>query len=355
MKMKICFFSTSFAYHKQIRMEYMEKIFPQTISLFLLTPPAQNKYNLKRTKIIEVLGNKLNFVFELRKFCNKNKITLLNNLGGPREVFGMFFSTIFTKTEYLLNFAGNIFYNPEIHRSLKQKIFQISQNFLLTLPMVCSRKIITPSEDFKIILQKYFFFMKKRIKQLDYIIDEKLFFNRNKALIRKKLKFSKAKKILLFVGRIHFLKGSDIIRALIKKNPDKLFILIGEKMDQEFKQKEFRNVLIIDSLNSKDLALYYNLADLFLFPSRVEAYGLAPREAMLCETPVLVSKILALTLIKYAFKADLSVKDIQKSIDYFFSLPKKKRIEIGRKGRNFVINTSSFKNKKEEYLKTFLD
>jgi glycosyltransferase involved in cell wall biosynthesis len=40
----------------------------------------------------------------------------------------------------------------------------------------------------------------------------------------------------------------------------------------------------------EDLPLYYNSADVFIFPSLYEGYGLPPLEAMACGTPVLASR-----------------------------------------------------------------
>lgn len=352
---KICFFSTSFAYHKQIKMENLQKILPKEVDLFLLTPPAQNKYKLSRTKVIEISGNKLNFVLKLRKFCEKKKIDILNNLGGPREVGGMFLATLFIKTKFILNFAGNIFYDPKIHRTFRQKIFRITQNLSFFIPLACAKRIITPAEDIKQILQRYFFFMKDKISQLDYIIDEKIFTPQNKKNMRKKLKLPANKKIIIFVGRIQYLKGSDILYSLIEKNKDKFFILVGAAMDVKFKNKKFKNALIIDALDTKKLASYYSAANLCVFPSRVEAYALAPREAMLCGTPSIVSDIIALRLLKYAFKAKLTTKSMQKKMDYFFSLSKKEIDLLREKGRKFVIETSSFDSAKKKYLKIFLN
>jgi glycosyltransferase involved in cell wall biosynthesis len=48
-------------------------------------------------------------------------------------------------------------------------------------------------------------------------------------------------------------------------------------------------VLFYDHVPDHDLALFYNLAELFCFPSLYEGFGLPPLEAMACGTPVVCS------------------------------------------------------------------
>lgn len=49
------------------------------------------------------------------------------------------------------------------------------------------------------------------------------------------------------------------------------------------------DVVFLKHLSDEDLVKYYNAADVFVFPSKYEGFGLPPLEAMACGTPVISS------------------------------------------------------------------
>jgi glycosyltransferase involved in cell wall biosynthesis len=53
-------------------------------------------------------------------------------------------------------------------------------------------------------------------------------------------------------------------------------------------------VLLFEHVNREDLISFYNLADVFVFPSLAEGFGLPPLEAMACGTPVICSNAASL-------------------------------------------------------------
>ncbi len=54
------------------------------------------------------------------------------------------------------------------------------------------------------------------------------------------------------------------------------------------------NVIFTGQVAESDLPKYYNAADIFVFPSRYEGFGLPPLEAMACGCPVIASNVTSL-------------------------------------------------------------
>jgi len=352
MARKICFFTTCFAPHKQMRVFYAEKYLLKDVEIFLFTPKEYNKYELSRTTIIEGSKNKFKFLNQLRKLCVKEKFDILFNLGTPQESFAMVFATIFTKTKFIINIVSNPWSTPLVQKNFKKKLISFIQNLFLPITFIFAKQIVIGAEDICFKTKKKLFLVKSKIKHMHLIMDEKVFSKKEKLVMRKKLNLPLKKDILLFVGRNEYLKGIDILYSLIEGNPSKLFVLIGVN---ETKIKDSTNAIFLDSMGVKKLAEYYNAADLFVFPSRLEGYGLVSRESMLCETPTLHSDIESLRTIKVALKAKPNVKDFQEQIDLFFSMSKKQRENLGKKGRESIIKENSFDALKNKKRKLFLD
>lgn len=61
--------------------------------------------------------------------------------------------------------------------------------------------------------------------------------------------------------------------------------------DLAAKYKEAAGVRFLSNLTEEDLVAIYNMADLFVFPSLYEGFGIPLLEAMACETPVVTSNV----------------------------------------------------------------
>jgi glycosyltransferase involved in cell wall biosynthesis len=351
---KICFFTTNFSTHAQNRAQYARNYLPPEVDIYFITPPSQNKYKFKGIKIIKLKENKLNFILELRKFCKDNNIDLLIHFGTTRECWGMFFSTIGTKTKYIIQIVGNSLDAPKIEKNFFKKFFLYLENFSYIVPFSFSKRIIFGAKDIQERTKRIYFFIKDKMEYADLILDEKLFSPKNKTNMRKKLNLPLNKKIIIFVARIEYLKGSDIMLSLIKDNPDKLFILVGKINDSSFLNLNLSNLLILNPLPPEELAEYYNASDLSILPSRIEGYGLVSRESMLCKTPSLVSDIPSLRMIKYALKAGLSKEKMQQKINEFFLMSEKKKKYLQEISRESIIKETSYKNLKDKYKNLIL-
>lgn len=111
---------------------------------------------------------------------------------------------------------------------------------------------------------------------------------------------------LLFVGNLEPKKNiNKIIEAFIilKQNPEfnAKLVIVGKKgwkyqsIFELIKKHDIQeDVHFCGYVNEEDLPFIYTLADIFLFPSLYEGFGLPVLEAMACGCPVIVSKLGAL-------------------------------------------------------------
>jgi glycosyltransferase involved in cell wall biosynthesis len=111
-------------------------------------------------------------------------------------------------------------------------------------------------------------------------------------------------RFILFVGSIEPRKNLERLLTAYLQLPEALkkeckLVLSGFSgwkntaiMDLIHKAKE--HVIFLGYLTVHELALLYNAAEIFAYPSLYEGFGLPPIEAMACGTPVLVSNVASL-------------------------------------------------------------
>ena len=107
-------------------------------------------------------------------------------------------------------------------------------------------------------------------------------------------------KIIVFLGRLQFIKGLDISLkslAIIKDEIDFSFIIIGpdegekKKLDKLIENDGLENRIIFTGiLEGEDKMATLKSADLFLLNSRSEGFGLAIIESCVVGVPVLISE-----------------------------------------------------------------
>lgn len=92
-------------------------------------------------------------------------------------------------------------------------------------------------------------------------------------------------KTLLYVGRVS--KEKNIEAFLKCQIPNSRKIVVGSGPDlQNLINKYKDSATFVGSKTGEDLTYYYNLADVFVFPSKSDTFGLVILEALACGTPV---------------------------------------------------------------------
>lgn len=139
-----------------------------------------------------------------------------------------------------------------------------------------------------------------------YVIPNGLFFDDYENLPEKGLFTSqypelKNKKIILFMGRINFKKGIDILvksmSQIVKKHLDAHLVLAGPDNDdylakiyQWIREEDIKNsVTYVGMVQGKEKLALLRDADIFVLPSYTENFGISVVEAMACGLPVVIS------------------------------------------------------------------
>lgn len=100
-----------------------------------------------------------------------------------------------------------------------------------------------------------------------------------------------SKKNILYVGRLEPFKGIlDLIEIINRLNEPSIRLIIIGSGHLTRKVQSYPFVEYLGQLAHEELFKYYNIADIFIFPSRNESYGLALMEAIQCGTKCIAFK-----------------------------------------------------------------
>ncbi|MEO8236178.1 MAG: glycosyltransferase family 1 protein [Flavobacterium sp.] len=123
-------------------------------------------------------------------------------------------------------------------------------------------------------------------------------FKQNYSVVEKNevvLKYNLPKEFILNVGTIEERKNALIIVKAIKDIDTKL-VLIGKQTGYSNKIKTYikehnleEKVVFFEGLSSKELAITYQLANFFVYPSIFEGFGIPIIEALFSKTPVITT------------------------------------------------------------------
>lgn len=117
-------------------------------------------------------------------------------------------------------------------------------------------------------------------------------------------------------------KGIDVIKKIIKELKNKyhlnvVFLHIGTIENLKyFNSINIEGMISLGFQRQEELYLYYNIMDLFLFPSLREGFGISIAEANLCGVPALVSDIKGLNEVVVNNKNGFKIKKIEQYVEY---------------------------------------
>ena len=89
--------------------------------------------------------------------------------------------------------------------------------------------------------------------------------------------------VFLFVGRVAVEKN---LPAFLGLDLPGTKLVVGDGPDRRMLEHRFRDAVFVGAKTGTELASYFQRADVFVFPSRTDTFGLVLVEAMACGTPV---------------------------------------------------------------------
>ncbi|ADR19081.1 glycosyl transferase group 1 [Calditerrivibrio nitroreducens DSM 19672] len=186
--------------------------------------------------------------------------------------------------------------------SLSQKIYS---KFFLSQAISRSDLIITVSKFSKQEIRKYIP-TSKNIEIIYNAVDINTFKPIGDIELIDKiiLKYNLPKNFILFVGNVKPHKNLKNLLLAIKKLDINL-VVVGKKegfitgdktINDLINNNDLKNkVFFTGYVENEDLPVIYNLANLFVFPSLYEGFGIPPLEAQACGCPVICSNIASLS------------------------------------------------------------
>lgn len=160
--------------------------------------------------------------------------------------------------------------------------------------------IFTVSENSKKDIMRFYKVREDKISVVYNAVDSK-FVHRDRekvCYLMDKYGLPADRKIIMYVGNLKPHKNLPrLLEAYskLKGREDTCLVLVGKAFDSEDLTPRIKELGIEDSvirtgiIVDDELVDFYNLADLFVFPSLYEGFGIPPLEAMACGTPVVCS------------------------------------------------------------------
>ena len=178
-----------------------------------------------------------------------------------------------------------------------------------------------------------------------------------KQILREKLGIQE-KKVVLAIGQFIHRKGFDVlIKSAVHLPRDIGFYFVGGVPTQEYldlrEQNALANVHFVGFKNKETLKEYYQMADVFVLPTRGDMWGLVINEAMANGLPVITTNrcIAGLELVKNGENGYIvpvnNVEALQKAIEKVFASD----MHAFAKNSLHTIQPYTFENMAKEHLK----
>lgn len=237
--------------------------------------------------------------------------------------------------------------------SLTQKLYVML--FTLNMERIVlqkSEKIVCGSHNIKRLLERQYPFAKEKTMVVRYGINVERFKPIKNSWVREKYGISRGDVLLLQhgggrserKGTLYLLEALEIL----KQKYDVKCIITGSSREagwnrrllNKIVQKRLNDIILAGEVDYQDSVYYYSSADIAVFPSIFEGFGLPVFEAMACENPVICTNIADVPILlkdnKYGISVEVgNVVALANSIEKLIN-DSNLRQHLGKKARRFV-------------------
>jgi len=289
--------------------QYQKNLIPflsKKFNIFLISKGSENKKEINKDFIsfeikalkIPFIGN-LFFESRVKKFLKKNKFDIINSHGFT----GLWMNSLKRNTRLIHTYHGSTYHFYKNHLKRFNELKRILFSPILLIPYFFERaamkkadKVICVSEHVKKDLIKLYG-SRKNIGIIRTGVDLKIFKQRNKKDIIKKLKLDFNKIYGLYVGRGSFwTKGLDktinLSKEIYKSNNNFRLLIIGAEKEKVKHLLDKKFTILLPPQKRKDIPNYYCASDIFFSMSRCEggAPTMVTSEAMASENLIITDK-----------------------------------------------------------------
>jgi len=214
---------------------------------------------------------------------------------------------------------------------LPNKFAYFYAKLMIWIALKKANKIITVSQNTKNDILKMFKVNPDKIEVIYNGVGEE-FVKKDKENIKylyKKFNIPQNKKIIMYVGNLKPHKNLErLLEAYseIKNREETCLVLVGKAFSKynvlEDKEKRLgigKQAIHTGIVTQEELVDLYNLADLFVFPSLYEGFGIPVLEALACGTPVICSNTSSLPEVagnNAMYINPTDVEDIRDKLDF---------------------------------------
>lgn len=182
-------------------------------------------------------------------------------------------------------------------------------------------------------------------------------FSPNEKEKRPNQKYKNKKINLFFSGNRRVMKGFDLIPKIMRELGEEYILTIASGLRNQKKSAPQRNIIDLGRIKYNQIHQFYQDTDIFLFPTRLEGFGLSIAEAMSCEKPVVATNCSSIPELLIDGKGGYlcPIDDVSAFAEAIRHLAEDEelRARMGRFNRQRILDHFTLEKMTREYLKVY--